>query len=163
MRKLHSYTKNIFSEFELTEVKEKKIFPSEAEAVAARDILNITLILDTCTTFILKYGGKLNYYFGNTNLQHAKHAKDALQKFVTGTNNLRRKNLASGIFVYCLVDEFVLSFIGHLEHARQPYANDYGEMLNLFNEFAKQQAPPLFSDNEIYHNSPAMRDFYQHA
>ncbi len=118
----------------------------ESDAVKARDLFNVDLLISDTAGFILKHGGKLNHLFTGEKLRQAKEAKEQIQQFVTGCHNLKRKDKASPVFVWHLLTEFVLSSIGFLEHDRQPYAKDYGELLSLFLEFDKMYAAPMFEE-----------------
>lgn len=126
-------------------------------ATAACEQLNIDMLTDECSAFVLKHGARLHFLFKGQPLRDAMQAKTNLQDMV-----LHRTRQHTAAHVWHLLNENAIHSIRFLAHEREPYSTDYGKLYCLLTAFYAMYAPPITEQAPPpdYINSPAMRDFY---
>ncbi len=159
MKSLFFLNKSLFGVELMDGNRPVQIFTDPAEAVATRDTFNVNLLLTECRDFLDKHTQRLNHHFKTYNLKHAIHAKAKMQKFCTGTETLGRKGKASPVFVWHLLDEYVLHSIGFLGSDLEPYYSAYNQLQTIVKEFAVNYAPPLV-EQEPQEITAGMMEFY---
>ena len=158
MPNLFYIKQDVFNQYELIQnQKPIRIFKMKSMAEDFRDKMNVDVLINEVMFFVYGQGSKLQANFKGLDLMKANQARQQLQMFITGCNELKRKSKATPTYVWHNLDEYILNNLGHLQGDKKPYCNAYKDMAQVALDFNTMYAPPLFEQE--YKPTLSMQEF----